>query len=69
MREIFEGVWGLVSLAILEFLEQVIFRVAHVVATAEKGGVRVGWLDKLIGEIYVWRDHFVLTLKDEQIST
>lgn len=52
LRGIFEGVQELESFHILDVSDQVISGVACLVAAADKAGVRIGCLDKVIGEIY-----------------
>lgn len=44
-------VQALESFAFLDVLEEVISSMARMVATSEKIGVKVGWLDKAIGDM------------------
>lgn len=68
LRGIFEGVREVESFPILDVPGQVISRVACLVAAGEKARVRIGWLDNIIGEIYVRRNHSSLGQKEEQLS-
>lgn len=69
LRGIFEGLQELKSFSILDVPDAVTSRVAWVVPTAEKSGIWVGWLDRIIGEISTRRDHTALARKKEHLST
>lgn len=45
-----------------------ISRVALVVSAAQKSGVRVNWLDRIIGEVSLKRDHAILANKESCLS-
>lgn len=51
LKGIFEAVQELESFAILDVPDKVISRVTRVVCATEKSGVRVDWLDRVIGEV------------------
>lgn len=42
---------------------------ARILAAVKKMGVKIGWLDKVIRDICVRRDHLILTQKEKQFST
>lgn len=63
LKGIFEGVQVLESSVALDVPDEVIFIVARIIATAKKVGVRVGWLDKVINDKCVRRDHLITLLK------
>lgn len=61
MKGIFKCLQGLESFVVLNVPHGVI----SIVATAEKVGVRIRWLDKVIGDICALRDHLVLIQREE----
>lgn len=65
LKGIFEGVRELKSFTILDVSDMVTSRVARVVAATKKTAVRVGWLDKVISEICVRRDHSTLAQQEK----
>lgn len=67
LKGIFEAVQELESFAILDVPDEVISRVARVVSTVEKSGVRVDWLDRVIGEVSSKRDHALLANKENHL--
>lgn len=68
LKGIFERVQELESFSVLEVPGEVIARVARVISTAEKAGIRVDWLDRAIGDICSRRDQAVLASKRDQLS-
>lgn len=46
-----------------------ITRVVRVVSAAEKSGIRVDWVDRVIVEICSQKDRAVLAQQEEQLST
>lgn len=60
LEEVYKGVLKLECFTILKVLDAVVSKVASTVAIAEKMQIRVKWIDKVIGEIGVRRDHFEL---------
>lgn len=56
------------SFSILDVPDAVISRVARVVSATEKSGIRVDWLDCIIGEISSCQDHAALAKKEERLS-
>lgn len=46
-----------------------ISKVVHTVDVAEKMGIKIGWLDRVITDICARRDHLILIQKVEQLST
>lgn len=69
LKGTFNGVWVLESFAVLEVPDELVFLVARTIATAEKVGVRIEWLDQVIGDISAWGDHLILKQKEEHRST
>lgn len=69
LKGIFESVQELESFAVLDVPDEVISRVARVVSAAKKSGVRVDWLDRVIGEVSSRRDHAILATKEGRLST
>lgn len=63
LKGIFEAVQELESFIILDVPDEVISRVARVVFVAEKSGVRVNWLDRIIDEVSSKHDHAILADK------
>lgn len=55
--------------SILDVLDSTISRVARVVVVAENFGIRVDWLDRVIGVICARKEHSVLVQQEEQLST
>lgn len=68
LKGIFEAVQELESFAILDVPDKVISRVTRVVCAVEKSGVRVDWLDRVIGEVSSRRDHAILANKESRLS-
>lgn len=68
LKGIFEAVQELESFAILDVPDEVISRVARVVSVAEKSGLRVDWLNRVIGEISSRRDLAILENKEDHLS-
>lgn len=50
MRGTSEGVQAFESFVVLDVPNQVISKVARIVATAEKMGIKIRWLDKVIDD-------------------
>lgn len=57
LKGILEGVQELESFSILDVIDLLIPRVARVVAATKKTGIQIGWLDRIISNIYAKRDH------------
>lgn len=68
LTEIYEGVKKLGNFSILDVPDDAVSKVARRVAAAEKMGNKVGWLDKVIGDVYAKRDHFIMLQKDHGLS-
>lgn len=69
LKGIFEGVGTLESFAILDVPDQVISKVTRIAMAAEKIGIKIALVDKVIGDICARRDHFILSQKEEQVET
>lgn len=68
LKGIFEGVQELESFSILDVPDVVISRVALVVSAVEKSGIRIDWLDRLIGEVSSRWDYAALAQQEEHLS-
>lgn len=60
LEEIYKGLLKLESFNNLDVPDNVVSKVVSTIIAAEKVGIRVEWIDKVIGEIGVRRDHFEL---------
>lgn len=65
---LFDGVQELESFSVLDVPDEVIARIARVISTAEKFGIRVDWLDRALGEICSRREHAVLEDRRNRLS-
>lgn len=60
LEEFFHKVQKLESFKILEVPTQVVSEVAGLVAAAVKMGIKVEWIDRVIGEIGIKKDNYAL---------
>lgn len=69
LKEIFGGMYELESFDIIDVLDDVLSKVACIVAVPEKMGIKVRWLDKVIRDICPKRDHSILMEENQRLFT
>lgn len=69
LKGIFEGARALESFTFLDVPDEVFSLVARTVATAERMNVKMNWLDGVLGDICLRRDHLALSRREEELQT
>lgn len=65
LKETYEVVKKLVTFTILDALDDVVSEVARTVVAVEKMGIKIRWLDKVIGDICAKKYHSILIQKNQ----
>lgn len=68
LKEIYEGIKKLETFASLDVPDDAVLKVVRTVAVAEKMGIKVGRLDKVVGDVCAKRDHFIMLKEDQWLS-
>lgn len=68
LKEISEGVNKLEIFTILDVPDYTVSKVESIVTVTKKTRIKVGWLDKVIGDICAKWDHFIMLQENQQLS-